>query len=226
MWRHSDEKNYDLSCRVVGSDGRFSDDSRAGRGAIVNPRLGFGDYDEAHQWHDAGWWWANHPDWVRKHHPTWWGDYDDGHVWRPAAWWWQNNPDWVRHHHPEWWGDWDDQPCLAAGGLVVGTIGPIGFCRHHPEWWGAAYQGVWYPASWWVANFPDWVRIYHPEWWGAPYQGVWYPASWWAAISPIISCRIIPNGGATTTATGSGIRPVIIMRIVRMGGRESSRLVG
>jgi len=67
-----------------------------------------GDYDEVHQWHDAGWWWTNHPDWVRSHHPTWWGDYDDGHVWRPAGWWWQSNPGWVRRHHPEWWGDWDD----------------------------------------------------------------------------------------------------------------------
>jgi hypothetical protein len=67
-----------------------------------------GAYDDVHQWHDAGWWWANNPDWVRGHHPTWWGGYDNGHVWRPAAWWWQNNPNWVRHHHPEWWGDWDD----------------------------------------------------------------------------------------------------------------------
>ncbi len=74
----------------------------------IDPGLGSGDYDEVHQWHNAAWWWANHPNWVRSHHPTWWGDYDDGHVWRPAAWWWQNNPHWVRRHHPEWWGDWDD----------------------------------------------------------------------------------------------------------------------
>jgi hypothetical protein len=33
---------------------------------LINPRLGLGDYDEARQWHDAGWWWANHPDWVRR----------------------------------------------------------------------------------------------------------------------------------------------------------------
>ena len=52
---------------------------------MIDPRLGFGDYDEGHQWHDAGWWWQNHPDWVRQNHPTWWGDYDDGRVWRPAS---------------------------------------------------------------------------------------------------------------------------------------------
>src|ERR1700682_1515483 len=38
---------------------------------MTNPNQGMGDYDEMHQWHDAGWWWANNPDWVRQNHPTW-----------------------------------------------------------------------------------------------------------------------------------------------------------
>ena len=48
----------------------------------------WGDYDEHHEWHDAGWWWNNRADWVRAHHPEWWGDYDETHHWQPAWWWW------------------------------------------------------------------------------------------------------------------------------------------
>lgn len=56
----------------------------------------WGDYDEGHAWHDAGWWSNNRPDWARAHHPEWWGDYDDDHIWQPAAWWRNNRPAWVR----------------------------------------------------------------------------------------------------------------------------------
>jgi len=113
---------------------------------LINPRQGFGDYDEAHQWHDAGWWWANRPDWVRQHHPTWWGDYDDSHTWQPAAWWWQNNPKWVRQHHPEWWGDWDDNHVWQPADWWWQNRADW-VRRQHPEWWGAYYQDAWYPAS-------------------------------------------------------------------------------
>src|SRR5579864_5300400 len=135
----------------------------------------WGAYDEGHEWHDAGWWWANNPDWVRHNHPTWWGDFDQDRVWHPAAWWWDNNADWVRHHHPEWWGDWDDAHFWRPADWWWQNRASWVY-RHHPEWWGAFYQGVWYPAGWWVTNFPQWVRLYHPDWWGAVYQDNWYPA--------------------------------------------------
>ena len=39
----------------------------------------WGDYDNRHVFHDAGWWWQNQPDWARQNHPEWWGDFDEAH---------------------------------------------------------------------------------------------------------------------------------------------------
>jgi len=51
----------------------------------------WGDYGNHQQWHDAGWWLRNRPDWVISHHPEWTdnyaatrgqiGDSDRLHVW-------------------------------------------------------------------------------------------------------------------------------------------------
>jgi hypothetical protein len=32
----------------------------------------WGDYDDAHVWRDASWWWTNRRDWIESHHPEWW----------------------------------------------------------------------------------------------------------------------------------------------------------
>ncbi|MGA6973642.1 MAG: hypothetical protein WBY93_18590 [Candidatus Binatus sp.] len=35
----------------------------------------WGDYDNAQQWHDAGWWLKNQHGWVTSHHPEWTENY-------------------------------------------------------------------------------------------------------------------------------------------------------
>jgi hypothetical protein len=35
----------------------------------------WGDYDNAQQWHDAGWWLKNRHEWVTSHHPEWTDNY-------------------------------------------------------------------------------------------------------------------------------------------------------
>ena len=35
----------------------------------------WGDYDNAQQWHDAGWWLQNQHEWVISHHPEWTENY-------------------------------------------------------------------------------------------------------------------------------------------------------
>jgi hypothetical protein len=143
----------------------------------------WGDYDEGHAWHDAGWWSSNRPDWARAHHPEWWGDYNDDHIWQPAAWWWNNRPDWVRAHHPEWWGDYYQGNWYPASWWQ--RYQPQWARLHHPEWWGDFNQdGNWEPAGWWAQNQPGWTSENHPDWWGDYYQGQWYPASWWAENQP------------------------------------------
>src|SRR5580658_6817960 len=72
--------------------------------AQMTPPPRWGDYNDAHQWREASWWWQNNPNWVRHHHPEWWGDWDQNHIWRPAGWWYQHDPSWIYAHHPEWWG--------------------------------------------------------------------------------------------------------------------------
>jgi hypothetical protein len=68
------------------------------------PPGGYGAYDEHHQWHDQGWWYDNHPDWVAKNHPGWGndGDWDEHHHWHNRHWWMENHPKWVHEHHPHW----------------------------------------------------------------------------------------------------------------------------
>jgi hypothetical protein len=77
----------------------------------------YGDWDDHHVWHEAPWWYHNHPDWVWYHHRDWvaaypdwrpyYGDYDEKHVWRDRDWWYANHPDWVRERHHDW-ARWHD----------------------------------------------------------------------------------------------------------------------
>src|ERR1700719_322178 len=100
----------------------------------IPPEPAWGDYDDGHVYHDAGWWWQNQPDWVRQNHPEWWGDFDDERAWRPAAWWWEHQPSWARAHHPEWWGDSYDGQWYPASWWY--QYQPDWAREHHPEWWG------------------------------------------------------------------------------------------
>jgi hypothetical protein len=64
----------------------------AGSAAAAGPwQKSWGDYDNHIQWHDAGWWLKNQPQWVAVNHPEWTenysatrgqiGDYDRFHAW-------------------------------------------------------------------------------------------------------------------------------------------------
>ena len=65
---------------------------------------GWGDYDEHHEWHPGGWWFENHPDWVRVHHPEWArnGDWDEHRHWHDRDWWKEYHARWAHKHHHDW----------------------------------------------------------------------------------------------------------------------------
>ena len=62
---------------------------------------GLGDYDQHHEWHDAGWWDSHDPRWVEQHHADW-GAYDSHHHWHDRSWWIHNHRNWVQKHHHDW----------------------------------------------------------------------------------------------------------------------------
>jgi hypothetical protein len=92
-------------------------DSLFAAAPAVSHARNYGDWDDHHVWHDAGWWHAHHTGWVWHYHPEWveaypnWravdGDWDEHHVWRDRGWWYDHHPEWVHKHHRDWarWRD-------------------------------------------------------------------------------------------------------------------------
>jgi hypothetical protein len=115
-------------------------------------------------WRDAGYWHANHPDWVYRYHPEWAVEHQD---------WWMYD----HGRHPEWFYSpyWRRYPVWTYGAYDRGHV------WRDAGWWHER------DAGWFYAHHPEWAEAHpnwlrddhgrHPEWFHSAYWSE-HPRDW------------------------------------------------
>ncbi|MGD0074686.1 MAG: hypothetical protein ABSD31_10140 [Candidatus Binataceae bacterium] len=124
----------------------------------------YGHADRKGVWRDAGYWHANHPEWVYRYHPEWVVEREE---------WWQAD----HERHPEWFAYpfWAEYPVWTYGAYDEHHVWRYAgwWHRHDPAWFYANHPR-------WAEPYPGWIRAdhgRHPEWFRSAY---WHehPRDW------------------------------------------------